>query len=357
MNIIVVGISHKNAPLEIREKFSLTETQQDLLLSELKNNPSILEAFVISTCNRVEVYAHVLESAKAVPAVLTLIFEVKKLKVTEALKKYFYWLEDKQAVEHLLRVAAGLESMMLGEKQILGQVKVAFEQGKAKAMFAKCFHLLSNIAIRTGKKARHETDLEVGGSSVSWAAIVKAEKELGSLQNKSILVIGAGKMSDLAVGHIQNKGFKQLYLMNRTPAHAEDLAAKYNGTVVPFCDIKEVLTEVDVCICSVGAPHYILDQETVKKVMPLRNDRRLVFIDISVPRNIDPAIAQLADVLLFQVDDLHEVVDANMALRRMAVVQVEEIIQNKIAEFYAKLSATAASHNDLFEDPELLADV
>ena len=362
MNIIAVGISHKNTPLEIREKFSLTETQQDLLLSGLKNNPSVAEAFVFSTCNRVEVYANVLEAAKAFDAIRRLLFNVKKLGYTEELVKYFYCHQDKTAVEHLLRVTAGLDSMMLGEKQILGQAKAAFERARTQGMFTKCFHLLSNTAIRVGKKARHETDLGVGGSSVSWAAIAQAERELGSLQDKSILIIGAGKMSDLAVGHIHNKGFRQLYLMNRTPANAEDLAEKYRvppGTVVAFCDIKEILAEVDVCICSVGAPHYILDKDTVGKVMLLRSHRRLVFVDISVPRNIDPLVAQVEHVQLFQLDDLQEVVDANMELRRQSVGVVEEIVQKKVAEFFAKLGGNTLSdgRDDPAEDSKLLADV
>lgn len=359
MNIVAVGISHKNTPLEIREKFSLTETQQDLLLSELKNDPSVAEAFVFSTCNRVEVYANVLDAPKAFDVIRRLLFNVKKLGYSDELAKYFYCHRDKTAVEHLLRVTAGLDSMMLGEKQILGQAKAAFERARTQGMFTKCFHLLSNTAIRVGKKARHETDLGVGGSSVSWAAIAQAERELGSLQDKSILIIGAGKMSDLAVGHIHNKGFRQLYLMNRTPANAEDLAEKYSGTVVPFCDIKEVLAKVDVCICSVGAPHYILDKDTVEKVMPLRSRRRLVFIDISVPRNIDPLVAQVEDVQLFQLDDLQEVVGANMELRRQSVRAVETIVQNKVAEFFVKLARNTSSdgRDDHSEDSELLADV
>lgn len=366
MNIVVVGISYRNTPLEIREKFSLTETQQDLLLNELKNNPSIAEAFVLSTCNRVEVYANVLEASKAFETITRLIFNVKKLNYVQELVHCFYCYRDKAAAEHLLKVAAGLDSMVIGENQILGQAKAAFERARTQGMFAKCFHLLSNTAIRAGKKARHETDFGVGGSSVSWAAIVKAERELGSLQDKSILIIGAGKMSDLAVGHIHNKGFKQLYLTNRTPANTEDLAQKYGGTVVPFCDIKEVLAEVDVCICSVGAPHYILDPDTVRKIMPLRAclpgrqaQRRLVFIDISVPRNIDPLVAQVEYVQLFQLDDLREVVDTNMELRRQSAGAVEEIVQKKVVEFFAKLNGNLLldGKDDPSEDFELLADI
>lgn len=357
MNIIVLGMNHKNAPLEIREQFSLSEPQQELLLSELKNNPSILEAFVFSTCNRVEVYAHLLEPATTSLAILKVIFGIKKIDYTVKMADYFYHHQGKGAIEHLFRVSAGLDSMVLGEKQILGQVKVAFERAKARGMFAKFFHSLSSAAIRVGKKARNETDLGVGGSSVSWAAIAKAEKELGPLQDKAILIIGAGEMSDLAVGHIHNKGFKELYLMNRTLVNAENLAEKYNGKVVSFCDIKEILAEVDVCICSVGAPHYILDHDVVAKIMPVRHHKDLVLIDISVPRNIEPRIAHLNGVRLFYLDDLQEVVDANMELRRKAIGQVEEIIHGKVAEFLDKtIKATGSDHDHFSEDSKLLVD-
>ncbi len=358
MNIIALGINHKNAPLEIREQFSLSELQQELLLSELRNNPAILEAFVLSTCNRVEIYAHLLEPATTSLAILKVIFGIKKIDYTAKMADYFYHYQGKGAIEHLFRVSTGLDSMVLGEKQILGQVKAAFERAKARGMFAKLFYSLSDAAIRVGKKARNETDLGVGGSSVSWAAIAKAEKELGSLQDKTILVIGAGEMSDLAVGHIHNKGFKELYLMNRTLVNAENLAEKYNGKVVSFCDIKEILAQVDVCICSVGAPHYILDHEVMAKVMPLRCHKEdLVLVDISVPRNIEPRIAQMSGVRLFCLDNLQEAVDANMELRRKAIGQVEEIIHGKVTEFLDKITkATGSDHDHFGEDSKLLVD-
>lgn len=377
MRIIAVGINHQNTPLEIREQLNLSTTQQELLLSELKSWPSVAEAFVLSTCNRVEVYAHVIDSCDGgtpslfqsgasrrvdetdtVSSLIRLIFRIKKIRSPDVLIPYFYAYRDKEAVGHLLRVVAGLDSMILGEEQILGQVKEAFARSHEQGMLARHFHVLGNVAIRTGKKVRQETPIGIGGSSVSWAAITKAEQELGHLRDKSILVVGAGKMSDVAVGHISNRGFGNLYLMNRTPANAENLARKYGGVAVSFCDMKEVLSQVDICICSVGAPHYILEKDVVQKALPGRGDRPLTLIDISLPRNIDPSAAQLPGVRLYQLDDLKKVVDSNMEERRKAIPHVEGIIRRKLSEFFEKVQKdTSRNPDDCPSDFRLITDV
>ena len=168
----------------------------------------------------------------------------------------FYTYSGKEALRHLLQVTSGLDSLVLGEKQILGQVKSAVERAQSKGMFTKTFNILSNIAIRTGKKAQNETDISFGGSSVSWAAVVMAEELLGSLNEKSFLIIGAGKMGEMAINQLHAKGASKIYLMNRTQENAEAVAKRYSGIPAAFPDIKEILTEVDVCVCSVGAPHY-----------------------------------------------------------------------------------------------------
>ena len=337
MNIITVGINHKNTPIEIREQLFLSPTQQDLLLSELKSNPSVLEACVLSTCNRVEIYAQVLDLNSDSNSLIQLIFKIKKIPLTSKFAQYFYTYFDSEAIRHLLEVSSGLDSLVLGEEQILGQVKSAFERAQDFGMFDRYFNILSNIAIRAGKKARSETNINLGGSSVSWAAIAKAEKVLGKLKHRSILVIGAGKMSELAVGHIQNKKFKKLYLMNRTQAHAKNLSKKYGGEVIAFCDMKEVLSQVDICICSADAPHYLLEKDIVERVMRLRENKQIVFIDISMPRNIDPLVGEVSNVYLYQIDDLKEVVDSNMKLREEAINDVGLIIDKKLVQYYEKI--------------------
>lgn len=337
MNIIVVGINHKNTPIEVREQLFLNPTQQDLLLSELKSNPNILEACVLSTCNRVEIYAQILNKDIDPNSLIEMIFQIKKLTFTPEFAQHFYTYFDSEAVYHLLEVSTGLDSLVLGEEQILGQVKSSFDRAVEFGMFDRYFNILSNIAIRTGKKARSETDINLGGSSVSWAAIAKAEKILGDLKDRSILVIGAGKMSELAVGHIRSKKFKKLYLMNRTQDHAKILSKKYGGEVVAFCDLKEVLSQVDLCICSAGAPHYLLEKDIVERVMNFRDNKKIVFIDISMPRNIDPLVGEVENVLLYQIDDLKEVVDSNMKRREQATVKVRVIIEEKLAQYYEKI--------------------
>jgi len=336
MLIFIFGINHKTAPIEIREKFFLNPTQQDLLLSELKSLPHIVEAFVISTCNRTEVYVHSIEPVD-LKFMIRLIANIKNSPFNKNSIQYFYEHQNEGAVRHLFRVICGLDSLVLGEKQILGQVRSSLEKAKARGFFLKSFNTLANVAIRAGKKAQTETDISIGGSSVSWAALAKAEKFFGSFSKISMLVIGAGKMSKLTVGQISHKGFQKLYLMNRTHEHAQALAERFNAEAVPFCDIKEVLAQVDLCICSVGAPHYILDYATVAKIMPIRNHRKLLLIDISMPRNIDPKIKMIDHAHLYSIDDLDNTMEENKQRRQEAVRAVENVIEEKLNQFYDKL--------------------
>ena len=337
MNIIAFGLNHKTAPIDIREKFFLNPTQQDLLLSELKSDPSIIEAFVLSTCNRTEVYVHGLSFPHYLESIFKLISNIKKIECETDFKRYFYFYEKKEALRHLLCVTSGLDSLVLGEKQIIGQVKTALERARAKGMFGRHFNILSNIAIRTAKKAQSETQISFGGSSVSWAAMAMAEQVLGTLERKSILIIGAGKMGELALSQIRNKGVKNIYVMNRTGEAAQTLAESCGAIAVSFMDIKEILSEVDVCVCAASAPHYILDRKTIEKIMPLRRGRKLVLVDISMPRNIDPLAGSVDQVFLSTIDDLNKVVGENMVKRQTAVLSVEQIIDRQLTVFDEEL--------------------
>ena len=348
--IVVFGINHKTAPIEIREKFFLNPPQQDLLLSELKSNPAVLEAFVLSTCNRTEVYLHTTATPGNMESIIRLISQLKKIELSEQFHRHFYFYENENAVRHLLRVTSGLDSLVLGEKQIIGQVKTSVERARARMMFGSYFNILSNIAIRTAKKAQNETEISYGGSSISWAAITMAENILGTLEEKSILIIGAGKMGELTLDQLKNKGVKNIYLMNRTGEAAQALAETCQGIAVSLLDLKETLSEVDVCICSAGAPHFILDKKTIEKVMMLRNNRRLVLIDISMPRNIDPQAGALDQVVLSHIDHLHMVVGENMRKRQAAVTLVEEIIDRKLTAFYEKINKLENQSPDLYSE-------
>ncbi|MFA5060051.1 MAG: glutamyl-tRNA reductase [Candidatus Omnitrophota bacterium] len=349
MQIVTLGINHKTAPIEVREKFCCSPQQQELLLSELRNNPSVAEAFILSTCNRLEIYAYTV-SAQDAQTILKTLFSVKKIKFSDILQKHFYIYADEVAVDHFLRVAAGLDSLVLGEKQILGQVKEGVKLAASKGMLGKYFNILTNIAVRTGKKAQSETQISYGGSSISWAAVALGEKILGSFSEKSVLMIGAGKMGELTAQQIKNKGAKNLFFMNRTQSCASALASQCRGQEAAFCDMERILSEIDICFCSVGAPHFILEKSTVFKAMQKRESRPLVFIDISVPRNIDPACGEVSGVDLYHVDDLERVVDENIQRRTAAVDLVEKIIRQKHAEFYRKIEKiTSRQYSDYYE--------
>ena len=336
MNIVVVGLNYKTSPIEAREACYLRITERELLLSELKHNPSVAAAIVLSTCNRTEIYAHTLEENPQ--SLLHHLLGLKNLSFDSAFRKYFYTYHGKQAVRHLFEVSAGLDSLILGEKQILGQLKDAIELSRKKGMMNREFNILAHLAIRVGKKVRNETLIESGGSSVSWAAVSTAKKALGTLKGKSVLIIGAGKMGHLAVSSLRQKQAGQIYIMNRTADKAASLAREYGGLAVDFWDLKSILEVVDVCICSAECPHYLIEKDLVEKIMETRRHKRLICIDISIPRNISPAIADLNDVSLFSIDDLEKAVEENVRQRHTAIPKVEEIISEKIIEFYRKIT-------------------
>lgn len=348
MHILAVGINHKTSPLDIREKFHLSCAEREWLLSDLKSDPAVIEAFVLSTCNRTEIYAGLLEGNPGM--LLKALSKVKKISLTEDLRRHFYCHEGEEAVRHLLSVSAGLDSLILGEKQILGQLKDAVELSRSKGMMGKQFNILSNIAIRTGKKARHETPIDCGGSSVSWAAVSMAQKLLGSLEDKSILIIGTGKMGELAANHLKQKGARRIFIMNRTYDKAVELTRRLGGVPVSFWDMKSLLERVDVCVCSAGSPHYIVTKDLTEEALKQHPEKRLICIDISVPRNIEPGVAAVDGVTLVTIDDLDKVVEDNAQKRLGAVVQVEQIVAQKTREFYGKLQkASAAEEAGFFE--------
>ncbi len=333
MKILTVGINHKTSAIQTREKFFLTSVETELLLSEFKNDPSVVSAIVLSTCNRCEIYAHVVDD-HAPAEIIKKLFRLKGQPQTHDLQKLFYVLEGPRSVEHLLKVACGLDSLILGEKQILGQMREAIELSRKNAMMDKIFNILAHFVLETGKKARRETQIDFGGSSVSWASVGMAQKILGSLLDKIVLIVGSGKMGRLSVQQLINKGVKKIYIMNRTMEKAQELAQQSGVTAVAFWEMKEILSQADVCICSTNCPHYLIDKDLVEEALKARNGRKLVLIDISVPRNIDPQAAGVGGVFLVTVDDLDCVVQDNIQKRLGAVQQAEKIVSDKVREFY-----------------------
>jgi len=332
MKILAVGINHKTSAIETREKFFLNTTERELLLSEFKSDAAVISAIILSTCNRCEIYVNVDDEYQA-HEVLNKLFSIKHQPLTQDLKNLFYVKEGQEAVMHFLRVVCGLDSLILGEKQILGQIKEAVVLSRQHLMMDKTFNVLTNFVLETGKKARRETQIDFGGSSVSWASVCMAQNILGSLQDKTILILGSGKMGRLAVQQLINKGVKKIYIMNRTIEKAEELAKESGGMAVPFWEMPEILPQVDVCICSSSCPHYLIDRELVEKTMMASFGQKKVFIDISMPRNIDPKVAEIKDVCLVTVDDLDRVVEDNVQKRLYAASLVEEIVLKKAQEY------------------------
>ena len=337
MKILAIGINHKTSAIETREKFFLTSLERELLLSEFKNDPAVISTIILSTCNRCEIYANVDDDYEP-RQILNKLFSIKHQPQTQDLQRLFYVLEGQEAVAHLLRVVCGLDSLILGEKQILGQIKEAVLLSRQKMMMDKTFNVLTNFVLETGKKARRETQIDFGGSSVSWASVCMAQNILGSLQDKTILILGSGKMGRLAVEQLINKGVKKIYIMNRTIEKAEELAEQTGGIAVPFWEMPDILPQVDVCICSSSCPHYLIDKELVEKTMQVRGKKKMLCIDISMPRNIDPHVAEVDNVCLLTVDDLDRVVQDNVQKRMSAAQQVERIVNNKVREYYGVIN-------------------
>src|SRR3989338_7457806 len=331
MHFIIVGISHKTAPVEIRERFFLSINQRAHLLSVLKNDPSVAGAIILSTCNRVEIYAHTIDPDPE--CILQHLFNIRHLPGESNYRQHFYAYLVKEAVYHLFKVASGVDSLILGEKQILGQLRQAVELSRDNDLLSKDFNILANVAIKTGKKAQTETNIGCGGSSTSWAAVKMIQNLLGTLQGKSVLIIGAGKMGKLAVAHLRNKGANKIYIMNRTMENSIALAKEVNGIAVPFWDIKEVLSKVDACVCSTSCSHYIIEKSLVAQVISQREQRPLILADIAMPRNIDPEVASIGGVSLVDIDDLVRAIDDIKKKRGEAIEQIEVIIAKKMGNF------------------------
>lgn len=332
MKILAIGLNHRTSSIDLREKFYVSPQERELLIAQFKTDAQVMSAVVLSTCNRCEIYANVVDDCEP-KHIIKMLFTLKHLPLDDQYVKMFYTLQGPEAVTHFLEVACGLDSLILGEKQILGQIKEAVGVSREKGLMDKTLNILTNYVLETGKKARQDTQIDFGGMSVSAAAVSTAQAMLGSLQDKSVLVVGSGKMGALALNYLHQKKAKKIYLMNRTLENAAALAQEVKAEVVPFWNMKEVLAEVDVCICSSGAPHYLITKDLMENVASARQTP-VILIDISMPRNIDPAVAGVSGVTLVELDDLDKVIERTVLTRQDAVKEVAALIIRKREEFY-----------------------
>jgi glutamyl-tRNA reductase len=337
MKLVLVGMSHQSAPLEVRERLALACGDAQTSLRELVLLPEVREALYLCTCNRIEILAHVPAAADA--GVLRAFVAAHGGLSEKDAADFLYAYEDDGAVRHLFRVASGIDSLVMGEPQILGQVKEAYRQAVRSRTNGVLLNKTMHHAFRVAKRIRTETGIADNAVSVSFAAVELAKKIFGDLAGKTVLVVGAGEMAELAVRHLMANGAVRILVANRTPGRARELAASFCGTAVPFAGIDRALQEADIVISSTGASGHVISVEMVAGALYRRKNRLLFLIDIAVPRDIEPAAGDIDNVYLYNIDHLQEVVDENRASRMREAVRAEAIIEEEVGRFRAWFDA------------------
>lgn len=338
MNIILIGMNHKTAPLEIREKLSLSCGDNVNLVKELMQVPHLKEAMCLSTCNRVEVLADTKDAAAALDNLKDFVFHRGHLS-REEMERCLYVYFDHDAVRHLFRVAASLDSLVMGEPQILGQVKEAYHLAVENKATGLILNKVLHHAFRVAKRVRTETSIANNAVSVSYAAVELAKKIFGNLEGKTVLLVGAGEMSELAARHLINQGVERFLIANRTYSRAQQMADTFRGTAIEFEQLAEKVGEADIVITSTGATGYVITKEMVAKALRRRKNRLLFLIDIAVPRDVEPEVAEIDNVFLYNIDDLQEVVDENMQNRRQEAEKAEAIIEEEVGKYKAWMNS------------------
>jgi glutamyl-tRNA reductase len=330
MHLIVVGLSHKTAPVEIREKLAVPESRLGEALGRLCTYPGIREGVLLSTCNRVEVYSVVDDVEAGYGRIQQFLADTHLSLSSEQLTPHLYWHTGDRAIAHLFRVAASLDSMIIGESQILGQLKDAFEVALGHKTTGVIMNKVVKKAISVAKRVRTETKIAETAVSVSYAAVELAKKIFSNLDEKSVLLVGAGEMAKLAARHLIAQGVRHVRITTRTPQHAVDLAAKFGGAPVPFDQFKDEMASADIVLVSTGAAHYIVGADDVERAVEKRGNRPMFLIDISVPRNIDPAVRHVDNAFLFDIDDLKHRVEQNRAERLQEAEKAERMVVEEV---------------------------
>jgi glutamyl-tRNA reductase len=335
MGLFVAGLSHKNAPVALREQIAVEEDKLRELLRDLQGDAVLPEVVVLSTCNRVEVYGVADAPGEARTAAFRQLCRHRGLDLA-AVEPLLYTHLDGDAVRHAFRVAASLDSMMIGEPQILGQVKDAFALAQACETVGPQLHTLFSQAFSVAKRVRSETEIARHAVSVSFAAVEMAKKIFAGLAGRAVLLVGAGKMSELAAKHLVEHGAFPIYVTNRTWARAQDLARALSGTAVPWDELPTALASVDIVITSTGASQPVVTCAGVARAMHGRRGRPLFFIDIAVPRDVEPGVDGLDGVYRYDIDDLKQVVEANLRERAREAQRAETLVEREVAKYLAR---------------------
>lgn len=338
MSIVLVGINHKSAPVEVREQLAFTEEACATGLRTLVDGDIVREGLIVSTCNRVEVLAETANErlSDAIQRANEFLSRTDSLP-SSFFQIHLYQHTDDEAVRHLFRVTSSLDSMVVGEPQVLGQVRRAYSIALEAGTAGRILNRLVHHAFRVAKRVRTETGIGANAVSISYMAVELGKKIFNSLQGHTALLIGAGEMAELSARHLLNAGVSRVLLANRTEERAQRLASELGGETVNFEELSAHLAEADIIICSTAADQYVITEQMAREALGKRRNRPSFFIDISVPRNIDPAVGKLPNVFVFDIDDLEAVISSNIREREREAERAELIVESEIMQFQQTL--------------------
>ncbi|HZI60509.1 MAG TPA: glutamyl-tRNA reductase [Pyrinomonadaceae bacterium] len=342
MSIILVGVNHKSAPIAVRERLAFSEDACAATLRELVDGELIREGLIVSTCNRVEVLTETTSGRFDDSAERVIQFLSRSDVPRDFFESNLYKHVDDSAVRHLFRVASSLDSLVVGEPQVLGQVRRAYSIALDAGTAGRVLNRLVHHAFRVAKRVRTETGIGANAVSISYMAVELGKKIFDSLKGQTALLVGAGEMAELSARHLVNAGVSRVMVANRTDGSARQLAESFGGEAVSFTRLAEYLAEADVVICSTGADEYVITETMARKALHKRRNRPSFFIDISVPRNIDPAIGKIPNMFVFDIDDLESVVSSNIREREREAERAELIVESEIMQFQQSLRALDA---------------
>jgi len=339
MSILLIGVNHKTAPVEIRERLAFNDEACATGLRQLVDGDIVREGLIVSTCNRVEILgATASDQLRFGAERITQFLDTSGHLPAGYLDAHLYHHTDEEAVRHLFRVASSLDSMVVGEPQVLGQVRHAYALGVENGTVGRVLNRLVHHTFKVAKRVRSETGIAASAVSISYMAVELGKKIFDSLKGRAVLLIGAGEMAELSARHLVNAGASRVIIANRTEETARQMATEFGGTAVPLDHLDQVLHESDIVICSTGAPDYVVTAEQARKALVRRRrNRPTCFIDISVPRNIDPAVSNIRNVFLFDIDDLESVISSNIREREREAERAELIVQSEVMQFQQKL--------------------
>jgi glutamyl-tRNA reductase len=338
MKFLITGVNHKTAPVEVRERLAFDQTSLPAALADLRSCRGVFEGLILSTCNRVEIAITADNGADPAPDVDRFLCVSRKESI-EAIAPHLYHYADQDAIHHLFRVASSLDSMVLGEPQILGQLKTAYAVAKAEGALGGLLETILTRAFGVAKRVRSETGIGESAVSVGYAAVELAREIFGTLAGKKVMIVGAGKMSELAARHLRRSGASEIFVTNRTRERAQDLAQVFAGTLVEYDRFLATLPEMDIVITSSGAPFYLLRKDQMRRVIEARRNRPMFLIDIAVPRNIEPAVNELDNVFVYDIDDLQRVVETNVGERQKRAEHAEQIVAEEVERMLSRLRA------------------